>query len=391
MKKAKVVLLMTLVSVMLLSGCGSDSSNIDSGEVNAADIGLDNTAAENTETTVETVEQTDDSVPPEEGMVRSKLTNEWIYAELADTRPIAVMFPINEVAQPQYGLSNVDIFYEIMEEGDMSRQMGIINDWENLEQIGNIRSIRDYFVYPALEWDSIIVHFGGPELYVSDILLRSDVENINGTGTAAMGSDYGAYYRIPKAGVASEHTAYTSSENLLAAVDKAGFSLTHRDTYYQPDHFQFASVSEPNTLESADGAEDATTIDMSKCFPVTDSSLTYNAEDGLYYKFLYVKEQVDAATKEQLAFANVIVQNTSYEVRDDHGYLYFQMHDTTKDGYYFTKGKVIHITWEKDGNNGVTSNYTPTKYYDDNGDEITLNTGKTMIFIVKDGDEVIYK
>ena len=102
-------------------------------------------------------------------------------------------------------------------------------------------------------------------------------------------------------------------------------------------------------------------------------------------------EQVDAATKEQLAFANVIVQNTSYEVRDDHGYLYFQMHDTTKDGYYFTKGKVIHITWEKDGNNGVTSNYTPTKYYDDNGDEITLNTGKTMIFIVKDGDEVIYK
>lgn len=392
MKKAKVVLLMTLVSVILLSGCGSDSSNIDSGEVNASDIGLDNSAADDTETPVETVEQnTDDSVPPEEGMVRSKLTNEWISAELADTRPIAVMFPINEVVQPQYGLSNVDVFYEILEEGNMSRQMGIINDWQDLEQIGNIRSIRDYFVYPALEWDSIIVHFGGPELYVSDILLRSDVDNLNGTGTSAMGSDYGAYYRIPKEGVASEHTAFTNSEKLLAAIDTAGFSLTHRDTYYQPDHFQFTSASEPNTLDDAAGAETATTIDMSKCFPVTKSSLTYNEEDGLYYKYLYGNKQIDAVTKEQLAFANVIVQNTYSEVRDEKGYLYFQMHDTTRDGYYFTKGKVIHITWEKDGNNGVTSNYTPTKYYDDNGDEITLNTGKTMIFIVQDGSPVIYK
>ena len=80
----------------------------------------------------------------------SVLTGEAIEPEIAKQRPIAVMYPIDKAAQPQYGLSNVDVFYEMPEEGNMSRQMGIIQDWQNLKRIGNIRSIRSYFVYEAL-------------------------------------------------------------------------------------------------------------------------------------------------------------------------------------------------------------------------------------------------
>ena len=67
-------------------------------------------------------------------------------------------------------------------------------------------------------------------------------------------------------------------------------------------------------------------------------------------------------------------------MRDQKGYLAFQCHDTTRDGWYFTNGKGIHVTWEK------TSDYSATRYYDDDGNEIRLNTGKTMICIVEDGD-----
>ena len=88
---------------------------------------------------------------------------------------------------------------------------------------------------------------------------------------------------------------------------------------------------------------------------------------------------MDAATGEQLAFKNVLVQFTHYETRDAKGYLAFQCHDDTKDGWYFTNGKGIHVTWKK------TGDYAPTKYYDDNGNEIELNTGKTNICIVQDG------
>lgn len=388
MKKLSILFLIALSSSAFLFGCGKkdDAKGVDSeNAVDAGDIGLEGKPKETESASEEAAEE-----ETKDGMVRSKLTNEWISEELSQERPIAVMFPINKEALPQYGLSNVDVFYEILEEGKMSRQMGIINDWKNLDQIGNIRSIRDYFVYPAMEWDSIIVHFGGPELYVSDILLRPDVENINGTGTVKMGPDYGAFYRIKKPGVASEHTAYTSSEKLLSAVDKAGFSLKYRDEYYQPDHFKFAKEESPNTLEGAPGAKDATEIDMSNCFPVTKTSLSYNKEDGLYYRSIYGNKQSDAVTGEQLAFANVLVQNTFYEERDKKGYLYFQMHDDTRDGYFFTQGKAIHVTWKKP-NKDIHSNYAPTKFYDDNGDEVVLNTGKTMIFVVEDGDEVIYE
>ena len=175
----------------------------------------------------------------------SVLTGETIDPKLAAQRPIAVMYPIDREAQPQYGLSNVDVFYEIIEEGNMSRQMGIIQDWQNLERIGNIRSIRAYFVYEALEWDPIIIHYGGPIDYTRDILTRSDVDNINGVG-GILGSDYGCYYRVP-AGSRSEHTAYTDGEHIKEAIRKAGFEAEHRRAYYNKKHFTFAQ--ERNTLK----------------------------------------------------------------------------------------------------------------------------------------------
>lgn len=98
---------------------------------------------------------------------------------------------------------------------------------------------------------------------------------------------------------------------------------------------------------------------------------------------MYGNPDVDAANdNQQLAFKNVLVQFTYYEVRDQKGYLAFQDHDTTRDGYYFTNGKAIHVNWKK------IADYEPTKYYDDNGNEISLNTGKTMICIVEDGDSI---
>ena len=65
-------------------------------------------------------------------------------------------------------------------------------------------------------------------------------------------------------------------------------------------------------------------------------------------------------------------------------FTWFQCHDTTRDGWFFTNGRGIHVNWEK------TSDYGATRYYDDNGDEIVLNAGKTMICIVEDGDSFTF-
>ena len=387
MKKIKAFILAGITAAMLI-GCGSSKDD-------DAVVGISIEKLEDVEpiqqqpqevveeTPVEETVSEDD--PPAEGMVRSYFSNEWVNAEVNEKRPLAVMYPINKEAQPQYGLSNVAVFYEIMEEGSMSRQMGIVEDWENLERIGNIRSIRDYFIYAALEYDPIIIHYGGPELYVSGVLTGKnrpngvdDVENLNGVGGKAMGSDYGAFFRVPE-GSTSEHTAFTDGSHVLAAIDKAGYSLTHRSEYFEGGpHFTFTGYTNPNTLDAYSDAVEATEIDMAGCYPVTKSALSYDPEKGVYLKTLYGSAQKDAITGEQLSFANVVIQRTYHEVRDGNGYLAYQMHDTTNDGYFITKGKMIHMTWEK------TSDYSPTTYYDDNGQEITFNTGRTMIFVIQE-------
>jgi len=374
MRKAKAIIAAGLTAAMLF-GCGSAGDESVSG---LSVEKLEDVTKPEEAVAEATVEETvDEDVPPAEGMVRSYFTNEWVDEAVNTNRPLAVMYPINKEAQPQYGLSNVAVFYEIMEEGSMSRQMGILENWESLERIGNIRSIRDYFVYAALEYDPIIVHYGGPELYVKSILTRDDVDNLNGVG-GVMGSDYGAFFRVPE-GSTSEHTAFTDGEHVTAAIEKAKFETEHRDDFEGESHFTFTGYSNPNTLEDyGESAVEATDIDMSGCFPVTKSALTYDESKGVYLKTLYGSAQKDAVTGEQLAFANVIIQRTYHEVRDDNGYLAYQMHDTTRDGYFITKGKMIHVTWEK------TGDYAPTTYYDDAGNEVVLNTGKTMIFVIQE-------
>ena len=340
--------------------------------------GIRAAAADQTQTTTSAQGDAKDSKEKKYSNI-SVLTGEEIDPELAAQRPIAVMYPIDKVAQPQYGLSNVDVFYEMPEEGNMSRQMGIIQDWQKLERIGNIRSIRAYFVYEALEWDPIIIHYGGPIDYTADILTRPDVDNINGVG-GPLGSDYGCFYRIP-AGSRSEHTAYTDAEHIKGAIAKAGFSAEHRDQYYNKKHFTFAAQT--NTLKQYADSLPALNVDMSGCFPVTKSALRYNEADGKYYKTLYGKAQCDAVTGEQMAFDNVLIQRaTAFPRVEGSPYLRVCIEADGKDGFYITKGRMIHVTWSK----GEGNDYKPTVFYDDNGKEIEVNKGKTMIFIIRDTD-----
>ncbi|MFI3177325.1 MAG: DUF3048 domain-containing protein [Eubacteriales bacterium] len=369
------------IALILLCACFS----IACGKKDATTYEIDDVQTESDSASTEDVDQ-DSDVPPAEGMVRSDLTNEWISEEQASTRPIAVMMPTDEVAQPQYGIGNADILYECMEEGSISRQLAVIDDWQDLEQIGNVRSCRLYYLFMACEWDPIVVHFGGV-YYMRDRILAGDINNITGTysdgttETTAPGN--GAFYRTDEN--EAPHNAYVSGASLLTAIDSLNYELTTRDEYYISDHFQFASAGTTSDLSALEGitAMDATEIDFSDVFPVTKSYLEYNEEDGLYYKYLNGSEQIDAITGEQLTFTNIIVQNTYYAYAPDDTYLVFQMHDTTRDGYFITGGQAIHVTWTK------TSDYEPTRYYDDNGDEIVLNTGKTYIAIAQYDTEVI--
>lgn len=374
MKRLQVLFLVALSSSLLLFGCGKKEAETITQPVVEPIVEVQPEVEKPAEE-VEEEAETDLDTPPAEGMVRSRLTNEWVDEEVAKTRPIAVMVPNSKTAS-QYGLSDASILYECNVEGSMTRLMAVWEDWSNFDKIGNIRSCRDYYLYWAFEWDAIYIHFGGP-FYIDELIGREDTQNINCI-------DYSkASYRDTAKN--STDNAFTSTENIMNAINHYGYPTEYREGYADETHYQFASNAEPNTLEQYSDAITATKIDMSPAYPVTNCYFIYNEETGLYERFQHLSgdsdgPHIDLANNEQLAFKNILVQNTYFEVRDQKGYLAFQCHDTTRDGWFFTNGKGIHVTWEK------TTDYGATRYYDDNGNEIQLNTGKTMVCIIEDGD-----
>lgn len=181
MKKLAVFLLTGLTCASMLFGCGSKNDTVET--VPVAEVQESTAAPAETESETET-ETVEEDVPPEEGMVKSDLTGEWISGDLADQRPIAVMIPDENAALPHYGLSNADILYECSVEGNMTRLMAVFKDWKNIERIGNIRSCRDYYVYWAKEWDAIYCHIGGP-FYILNAINDPTTNNITGAVLAS--------------------------------------------------------------------------------------------------------------------------------------------------------------------------------------------------------------
>ena len=401
MKKTKsIILAMSAVVCLAISGCGgyttvtADPSEVAAQqaeekkeEAAAAATAQAEVAAKAEEAAPEKEGSTDEAAPAPstatepakekktDDTVRSILTNKKIDPEVKKQRPLAVMYPINYEAQPQYGLNKVDVFYEMIEEGNMSRQMGIIQDWQGLDMIGNIRSTRAYFCVEAMRYDPIMIHFGGPVDCLQWVTDREDFDNLNGVG-GVLGGDYGAFFRVNN-GKATEHTAYTSADNIKNACALAGYSLENRPEYYKEHQFDFADPDNRNTLEQYTDSIPATNIDMSGAYPVTQSSLVYNEEDHKYYKYLYGEPQCDAVTGKQMSFSNVIIQEAKFEYRGNHGYVDLDTVSHGRNAYIFTEGRCVPVKWERKGI------HEPTTYYHD-GEVVNVNTGRTMIFIIRD-------
>lgn len=376
MKKLSVMALMVLTSSMLLFGCGK-TEEPQTPEQPVEEIAPEAETTDATETTEEPENPWADDEPVPEGMVRSQLTNEFVSEKVAKKRPIAVM--INNIinAVPHSGISQAGVIYECVVEGSLTRMMAVFEDWEEIEKIGPVRSCRDYYVYWAYEWDAIYCHFGGPKLYVDAVLSREDTNNLDGTSL-----DGTVYFRTSDR--KAPHNAYTSGAGILKGIELKDYKLKHTENYRE-GHYTFTPASKQNDLTQVTGVFDATHLEPG--YLINKPYFEYNPEDGLYYRYQYGDKHIDVENGEQLAFKNIIFQNTYYETRDAKGYLAFQDHDDTKDGYFFTNGKGIHVRWKK------SSDYSPTRYYDDDGNEIVLNTGKTFVCIIQDqkSDSIVVK
>lgn len=328
----------------------------------------------------DTVTIVEDNQPqePEEvrpGMYRSELTNEWIDESLRNQRPVAVMIDNEKIALPHYGISEADVVYEMMNStlnGEITRFMVLIKDWESIERLGSIRSTRTTNLQVAPEWNAIVCHDGGP-FYIDLFTKNPYVDNFNG-----------GFSRVNN-GKSTEFTEYVLSGDLDKKFSNSGVSREYTQ-YYQGAHFQFASESNPIDLSTADNAVNCTAIELP--FPHNSSKLEYIAETGTYRYSEYGQEYKDAGNDSYMEFTNVIIQECKHEQLDSNGYMnFFVKNGAGMSGYYITGGKAIPVMWSKQ------DDIYPTKFYDMDGNEIVLNTGKIYIALVSADrwDELVIK
>ncbi len=357
MKRKLTALLFSLTFAAYIMGCGSK-------EEETANVNMEIIEDTGTEAGKETEEAVEDIIP--EGMYRSELTNELIPEEIKNQRPIAAMVDNEKTALPHFGISQADIVYEMMnstKNDRITRLMVLVKDWGSIEQLGSIRSLRPTNILLAGEWDAVICHDGGP-FYNDPYLAEEHIQNFSGT-----------FSRV-KNGKAWEFTEYILPGDLEKNFENSGYSTEYTE-YYPGPHFQFATEANPVDLSESGESQDAAKVILP--FEHNGSYLEYDEASQLYQYYEYGSAHVDAGNNNtQTAFKNVVIQYSTFHQYDENGYMIFNCIDTDKPGYYITNGKAIPITWSK------TSSTDITRYYDSEGNEITLNTGKTYIAFVPD-------
>ena len=328
----------------------------------------------------------DDTVTAPEAKYTSPLTGLATTEALATQRPVAIMFNNLKAALPQHGISQMEVVYEAIVEGSITRLMGVATDWSSLPTLGSIRSSRDYYIDFADCHNAIYVHAGGSELAYAQLGTRK-TNNIDGTNgnRASVNAFYRNQERLKK-GLGKEHTLFTSGSALATAIAGNKYPTTLKSGFVSP--FKFSS----NPLNMEGSAAKYVYVPFST---YAQSYFDYDAESGLYLKGQYLglkssldkhdSPHVDGNNNEQLAFKNIIILFTKYTTVDSVGRQAIQFTGSGT-GYYITDGKCKPIKWNRESRTGGY-----TLYESDGTTELLLNRGKTYVGTLKTNTKVVYK
>ena len=270
-------------------------------------------------------------------------------------RPVLVTINNHPKARPQSGIGDADIIYELLAEGQVTRLLALFQS-ELPEEIGPVRSARDYFIDIANGLDAFyIAHGYSPE--AKEMLHNGVVDNING-----MQYDGILFWRSSDR--VAPHNSYISGENIIKGAEKvnASFDMEKQSPYSFYDSIENAKIGTmANTIEVHYGS--------SKSF---HHVYTYDAENALYERQSGGELTIDKTTSEPVELSNVLFFETKHRTIDNEGR---QDVDLTTGGkaYLFQAGLMKEIEWQN-----IDGVLVPIE----NGEIAKLVPGKTWIHIV---------
>jgi len=233
------------------------------------------------------------------------------------------------------------------------------------DKIGPVRSARHYFLDLAEGYDAIFTHFG-QSTYAKTQLANHDIDNINGYVD-------GSYFsRDRSRNVDSEHTAYTTKDNIIKAIEDKEYRTTLKEGY--DNAFQF-NIDGNEVL--ADGSCVSATVSFSSSYTYT---LNYDKQENVYYSSLNGNPFVSSDGTQQ-NFQNIVILYTDISAISGDAKNRVDFDLSKGSGTYISNGSYCEIKWEKGDSTDML------KLYDSEGEELKLNVGRTYIAICDDSRE----
>jgi len=285
----------------------------------------------------------------------------------ANVLPVAVMVDNYPDARPQYGLGQAEIVYEALVEGGITRFMAVY--WRNdAARIQPVRSARTQFLPLALELDAVYAHVGSA---AEDGAANADAQ-MREWGVRSVDEDGsgGAITRDPER--QAPKNAVTSTDGLIALSRSLRWATSPRT---RPWSFKDDGGAAGPPVQALDLDFDLAGINGG-AFAVR---WQYDPSTNRYLRGQGGAPQRDAATGEQLAARNVIVQVCDVHPAGDRSGHVLYTTEGSGQALVLLDGRMVQATWRKDGRD------QRTRYYDAAGHEIALNRGNTWVELVPAG------
>ncbi|HBU07020.1 MAG TPA: hypothetical protein DEB09_02960 [Candidatus Magasanikbacteria bacterium] len=283
---------------------------------------------------------------------------------------VAVMIENHSEARPQSGLVDASIVYEAPVEANYTRFLAIYPADMIVKKIGPVRSARPYYLDWLGEYGTpMYMHVGGsPEAL--DIIKARNIFDLN--------EFYRGWYYWRSEDRSAPHNAYTSNELWGKAVGVYGEENYLNDIY---GGWKFGTtIEQQNNRTTQDLVEEIT---VSFLPPVYEAVWKYSSTTNQYERYQMNKPHVDQDGR-QIVADNVIVQKVQAKVLDEIG----RQEITTVgkgDLLVFKNGEVITGYWQKN------SSSSRTKFFDNNGEEIKLNSGKIWVEVVSQMNSLSFR
>jgi hypothetical protein len=280
------------------------------------------------------------------------------------TRPaLAIKVENNPSVYPLSGLEDAELVYEEEVEGGITRFMAIFHCTDTAKA-GPVRSAR--IVDPAImsPTTQILADAGGNAI-VREVLDKAHVVSIDETAA------HDAMQRIPRTGIAFEHTLYGNTKALR--------KLGQKDYDKPPPHDLFLFGELAGNAKKAHHIEmhfsDVTTVGYAwngKAWVRSDQGSPFTDESG-----------------KPITVDNVIIEqhtvNYAKGLRDVAGNQSVEIADVTGSGpaWVFRDGKVIKGKWKR------KTKSSRVMYVDKAGDQIPLHTGTTWVELLPNKKGVV--